>query len=236
MWSTDFLYRNCADGVCSDFNRRRFQRSFQNPDVQPPRNCLPCHQRQFDELRSSVKSGYRNVSPLFNGLEAADNLINGGLLRPVYHDSPVVLPDGVNFNTNMLSTPVLTEARQLEAGFCYTCHNADVEKLGHSQPQYREIPQLAALQSSFRPDLFRPVRDYHMVDSGGNQMLPATIGGQPPPGAQPSLGSAGVTCYVCDNVAGPDPDRSFHRDGFGNIASFPICRSRRSARSCFRST
>src|SRR6266404_5192121 len=53
---------------------------------QRPENCLPCHQRQFDELRSSVKSGYRNVSPLFNGLELSANLLNGGLLGPVYAD------------------------------------------------------------------------------------------------------------------------------------------------------
>src|SRR5450755_4682995 len=66
--------------------------AFVDQTYQPPENCLPCHQRQFDELRSSVKSGYRNVSPLFNGLETAGNFINGGLLRPVYHDSPVVLP------------------------------------------------------------------------------------------------------------------------------------------------
>src|SRR5271165_6021484 len=67
---------------------------------QPPANCLPCHQRQYDELRSSVKSGYRNVSPLFNGLELSGNLLSGGLLRPVYQDSTVVLPDGVLLNSN----------------------------------------------------------------------------------------------------------------------------------------
>jgi len=55
----------------------------------------------FDELRSAVKSGYRNVSPLFNGLESAGNLVNGGLLRPVYKDSAVVLPDGITLNTNI---------------------------------------------------------------------------------------------------------------------------------------
>ena len=42
--------------------------NFKPQPFQPPENCLPCHQRQFDELRSAVKSGYRNVSPLFNGL------------------------------------------------------------------------------------------------------------------------------------------------------------------------
>jgi hypothetical protein len=59
-----------------------------NPQpYQRPEKCLPCHQRQYDELRSAVKSGYRNVSPLVNGLELASNFLNGGLLRPVYGDS-----------------------------------------------------------------------------------------------------------------------------------------------------
>src|SRR5689334_7876479 len=65
-----------------------------NQPIQKPQNCLPCHQRQYDELRSSVKSGYRNVSPLFNGLETSANLISGGLLRPVYSDSTKKLADG----------------------------------------------------------------------------------------------------------------------------------------------
>ncbi len=181
-------------------------------------NCLPCHQRQYDELRSSVKSGYRNVSPLFNGLETAGNFINGGLLRPVFHDSPVVLPDGVALNTNMFTTPVLKEIRQLQAGFCFTCHAANIERLGDYLPQYREVPQLSGLQGSFRPDLFRPLRDYHLVDSAGNQILPATIGGPPPPGAQPSLGAAGISCDFCHNEAGPDLNRSFQRDGFANTS------------------
>src|SRR5713101_6361073 len=72
---------------------------------QKPQNCLPCHQRQFDELRSSVKSGYRNVSPLFNGLELSANLLNGGLLRPVYSDSAKLLADGTPLTTNMFTTP-----------------------------------------------------------------------------------------------------------------------------------
>src|SRR5260370_31607662 len=66
-----------------------------NPQpYQRPEKCLPCHQRQYDELRSAVKSGYRNVSPLMNGLELASNFLNGGLLRPVYGDSPKVSVDG----------------------------------------------------------------------------------------------------------------------------------------------
>src|ERR1700687_6102718 len=82
---------------------------FRDQDYQRPEKCLPCHQRQFDELRSSVKSGYRNVSPLFNGLELSANFLNGGLLRPVYSDSTktLTLADGsiIPFNTNMFTTP-----------------------------------------------------------------------------------------------------------------------------------
>ena len=106
------------------------QVSFKAQPFQRPEKCLPCHQRQYDELRSAVKSGYRNVSPLFNGLEAAGNILNGGLLRPVYKDSTIVLADGTNLNTNMYTSPVLTETRQVQAGFCFSCHDANVEALG----------------------------------------------------------------------------------------------------------
>ena len=184
--------------------------------IQRPQNCLPCHQRQYDELRSSVKSGYRNVSPLFNGLETSGNLISGGLLRPVYSDSNIVLPDGVPLNTNMFTSPVLKEVRQLQAGFCFTCHQANFER-DANDPSKREVPQLPLLGASFRPDLLRPLRDYHMVDSAGNQVLPATIGGQPPPGALPSPGTAGISCDFCHNENGPDFNRTFQHDGFGNM-------------------
>src|SRR5579862_1167621 len=97
-----------------------FESAFRGQDYQRPENCLPCHQRQFDELHSSVKSGYRNVSPLFNGLEVSGNLLGGGLLRPVYADSTVVLPDGVLLNTNMFTSSPITETRQDQAGFCFT--------------------------------------------------------------------------------------------------------------------
>jgi len=192
--------------------------------IQPPQNCLPCHQRQFDELRSSVKSGYRNVSPLFNGLETAGNYINGGLLRPVYSDSTVVLPDGVRLNTNMFTSPVMTEVRQLQAGFCYTCHNANFERMGEN-PAQRIVPELAStatqplgLQGSFRPDLFRPLRDYVIADANGNQILPEPIGSLPPPGAVPAPAAAGISCDFCHNEGGPDINRSFQRDGFGNMS------------------
>ena len=200
------------------FNAQAFQR---------PENCLPCHQRQFDELHSAVKSGYRNVSPLFNGLESAGNLVNGGLLRPVYKDSTVVLPDGTPLNTNMFTSSPLTETRQVQAGFCFTCHNANIEVLGED-PTLREIPQITGLgtcnpappagQSCFQPGLFRPLRDYVLVDANGNQILAPAPGGDPPTGAQPSLGAAGITCDFCHDVTGPDLSRSFQMDGFGNTS------------------
>src|SRR5713101_8242894 len=197
--------------------------SFKSQPYQPPENCLPCHQRQFNELRSAVKSGYRNVSPLFNGLESAGNLVNGGLLRPVYKDSKVVLPDGTLLNTNMYSSSVLTETRQVQAGFCFTCHNANTEVLGDDAAK-REVPQIAGLgtcnppppagQQCFQPELFRPLRDYVMVDASGNQLLPSVPGGDAPPGALPSLGAAGITCDFCHDENGPDLSRSFQMDGF----------------------
>src|SRR6266849_5186846 len=102
-----------------------------NPQpYQRPEKCLPCHQRQYDELRSAVKSGYRNISPLMNGLELSANFLNGGLLRPVYADSTKLLPDGTALNTNTFTTPSFTQIRQVQAGFCLTCHNPHVERLG----------------------------------------------------------------------------------------------------------
>ena len=191
--------------------------SFKAQPFQRPEKCLPCHQRQYDELHSAVKSGYRNVSPLFNGLESAGNLVSGGLLRPVYLDSTIMLPDGNTLNTNMYSSPILTETRQVQAGFCFTCHNANVEVAGED-PTKREVPQLAGLQQNFEPELFRPLRDYAMVDSNGDQLLPATPGGDPPPGASPSLGASGITCDFCHDENGPDLNRSFQMDGFGNTS------------------
>lgn len=190
------------------FAAQRFQR---------PENCLPCHQRQYNELFAAVKSGYRNVSPLFNGLETTGNFISGGLLRPVYKDSTVVLPDGTPLNTNMFTSSPLTETRQVQAGFCFTCHNADIEVLG-DDPTYREIPQLPGLQANFDPTVFRPLRDYVLVDSNGQQVLPAQPGGDPPSGSLPSLGAAGITCDVCHDMAGPDLNRSFQHDGFANTS------------------
>lgn len=179
--------------------------------------CLPCHQRQYDELRSSVKSGYRNVSPLFNGLELAGNFLSGGRLRPVYQDSTKTTTDNTPLNSNMVSSPTFTHVNQLQSAFCIGCHNAHVILLG-DDPATREIPELPGVGAEFGPDLIRPLRDYHLVDAGGRQLLPAEIGGPPPPGAQPSLGAGGITCDVCHNVTGPDLDRSVRRDGLANMS------------------
>ena len=190
---------------------------FNNQDYQRPEKCLPCHQRQYDELRSAVKSGYRNVSPLFNGLELSANFLNGGLLRPVYSDSSKLLPDGTPLISNMYTTPGFTQMRQVQAGFCFTCHNPHVETMGNN-PNTREVPELDAVGNDFRPDQIRPLRDYHLVDAQGHQILPDTPGGPAPAGAQPSLGAAGVTCDLCHNLAGPDLNRSFQHDGFANTS------------------
>jgi hypothetical protein len=205
---------------------------FKPQPFQRPEACLPCHERQYNELHGAVKSGYRNVSPLFNGLESAGNLVNGGLLRPVYKDSTLRLPQSSNcpspLNTNMYTSPILTCTRQVQAGFCFTCHNANSEILGDSDLSLREVPQLAGLgtcnsapppgQQCFQPQLFRPLRDYVMLDSNFNQILPSTPGGDPPAGVQPSLAAAGITCDFCHDVTGPDLNRSFQMDGFANTS------------------
>src|SRR5262249_49087534 len=152
---------------------------------------------------------------LFNGLEMASNFLSGGLLRPVYSDSQVVLPDNVPLKTNMFTSPILNEVREVQAGFCFTCHNPNGERVGGDITK-REVPQLAGVQSNFRPDLIRPLRDYHLVDSLGNQVLPQTIGGPAPAGSGPSLGATGITCDLCHNVTGPDLNRSFQHDAFAN--------------------
>ena len=193
---------------------------FKNQDYQKPENCLPCHQRQFDELRSSVKSGYRNVSPLFNGLEMSANLLNGGLLRPVYADSAktTTAADGsiIPLNTNMFTTPLYQNVSQVRAGFCLACHNGPFMRDGDTDLSKREVPELHGTGVNFVPELIRPLRDFHLVDSTGKQVLPATIGGDPPPGAGPSLGAAGITCDLCHNLGGADLNRSFQHDGFAN--------------------
>lgn len=194
---------------------------FKDQDYQRPQVCQQCHPRQFAELRSSVKSGYRNVSPLFNGLEAAGNLLNGGLLRPVYADSAktTTAADGstIPLNTNMFTTRDYQNVSQVRAGFCLSCHNGPFVRRAND-PQLREVPELAGTGANFVPELFRPLRDYHLVDGNGNQVLPATIGGDPPPGSGPSLGATGITCDLCHNIGGADLSRSFQGDGFANIS------------------
>lgn len=190
---------------------------FNDQEYQKPEKCLPCHQRQYDELRSAVKAGYRSVSPLMNGLELSANFLNGGLLRPVYADSTKLNPDGSPLNTNMFTTPVFTHMRQVQAGFCFTCHDPHVERMG-DDPAKREVAELAGVLGDFRPDLIRPLRDYYLVDAQGRQVLPSEPGGPPPTGAGPSLGAMGISCDLCHNIAGPDLNRSFQHDGFANTS------------------
>jgi len=186
----------------------------QNQPFQRPQVCETCHQRQYNELRTAVKAGYRNASPLQNALELSANFLNGGLLRPVYSDSTILLPDGTPLNTNMYTTPLFGEVRQVQSGFCLTCHNPYTE----NGLNPREVPQLAGVGTQFQPETIRPLRDYHMVDAQGNQVLPADFGGAPPAGSLPSLGASGITCDLCHNVGGPDLNRSFQHDGFANMS------------------
>ncbi len=104
--------------------------------------CKACHPRQYFEMKQAVHFGYRNVSPLFNGLEVASNFFTGGLVRPVYGDSTKTLPSGAPLNTNMLSTPVFTDPLQADAGFCFTCHQALMLRKGED-PTQRTVPEIA---------------------------------------------------------------------------------------------
>ncbi|HEY3153611.1 MAG TPA: hypothetical protein VGK65_18275 [Candidatus Binatia bacterium] len=191
--------------------------SLREMPYQRPESCLPCHQRQYNELRSSVKAGYRNVSPLFNGLESSANFLSGGRLRPVYKDSTKLTTSNTPLNSNLVSTPAFTNINQVQAGFCQSCHNPHVVLMGED-PQKREVPELPGVGNDFRPDLFRPLRDYAMVDGNGRQILPTEPGGLAPQGARPSMGAAGITCDVCHNVMGPHLERSFQHDGFANMS------------------
>src|ERR1051326_4972237 len=125
------------------------QTPFADQPYQRTEKCLPCHQRQYDELRSSVKSGYRNVSPLFNGLETSGNLITGGLLRAVYSDSTKTMANGEPLKSNMFTSSPIADGLQLRAGFCFTCHGANFEREGED-PSKGEMPELPFTGSAFR--------------------------------------------------------------------------------------
>jgi len=176
-------------------------------------------------MKQAVHFGYRNISPLFNALEVASNFLTGGLVRPVYHDSTKTLPDGSPLNSNMFSTPLYTNVLQVDAGYCYSCHQALMERKGED-PSMRAVPEIAT-GAAFRPDLLRPLRDYGLVDANGNQVLPLMPGGPVPTdaatcaadgGCGPDpISSTGINCDACHDVAGPDLNRTFQHDGFGNM-------------------
>ncbi len=201
---------------------------------QPPQNCQPCHARQFDETQQSLMSGYRSVSPLMNALELAGNfaaqgaLEAGGIgnnLRPVYPETP---GEG---GTNVLNSSPPTGGDQIRSGFCISCHAPVAVALG-DDPERREIPewegvfepedtncaQTSTVACFRRITNVRPLRDYHLVDASGDQVLPETPGGPPPTGAMPSLSAHGITCDVCHNVQGPALQRSLAQDGRANNA------------------
>lgn len=201
---------------------------------QPPQNCQPCHLRQFDETQQSLMSGYRSVSPLMNALELAGNFAAQGALeagaignnlRPVYPESP---GEG---GTNVLNSVPPTSGDQIRSGFCISCHAPAAVALG-DDPERREIPEwegvfepedAACTQTSTvacfrRITNVRPLRDYHLVDANGQQVLPEMPGGPPPAGAGPSLAAHGITCDVCHNVQGPAFARSLAEDGRANNA------------------
>ncbi|MEQ9496680.1 MAG: hypothetical protein RIT81_07475 [Deltaproteobacteria bacterium] len=201
---------------------------------QPPQNCAPCHQRQFDETQQSVMSGYRSVSPLMNSLELAGNfaaqgaLENGAIgnnLRPVYPQ------EGEEGGTNVLNSVPPTGGDQIRSAFCIGCHASAAVVLG-DDPDRREIPEWEGVLEPEDPSCtqtstvacfrritnVRPLRDYHLVDANGEQVLPAVPGGPPPEGSGPSLGAHAITCDVCHNVQGPAFERSLAKDGFANNA------------------
>ena len=197
--------------------------------------CETCHERQFQETLQSVKSGYRSISPLFNGLELTSNfvlqqLLSGGLipvnLRPRYQvPSAPGDPQGDNL---VSSTDGYQSNDDIRAGLCIGCHDGAAILRGENLDQ-REIPEWGG---SFDPPVCpkddplcyrqvvnaRPLRDYHFLDSNGNQILPTDLGGPPPAGAGPSLGAQGVGCDHCHNVQGPDTTRSLQGDGLANMA------------------
>lgn len=134
----------------------------QNPTApkmpyQPPENCLPCHTRQYTELRQAVKSGYRSVSPTFNALELAGNA--GSIIRATTRD-PITgnvldYPTLVNVrpfyapDTNIISADKYRRKKDGRlsandvgrAGFCIGCH-APVGLLMGDNPKMREVPPI----------------------------------------------------------------------------------------------
>ncbi len=203
---------------------------------QSPFACQPCHPRQFRENRQSVKSGYRNFSPTFNALELAGNTseatqlaFEAGVIQANLR--PAANPDLDNFVAGGEDGASQT-ADEVRGGFCLGCHSGHTIGLGVNSEKGgapNEVPlwdgRFVANHAPGAPEgsrfvdgeNIRPLRDYHLVDGNGNQVLPDEFGGLPPPGAQTSLGGFGVNCDYCHNVLGPDLDRSFQGDGLGNV-------------------
>jgi hypothetical protein len=197
-------------------------------DFQRIEACATCHERQYQQTLQSVKSGYRAISPLFNGLELAGNFLAQGALeqqairnnlRPVYQSDA---PPDVRQTNMITSEGGYQNANELRAGFCVGCHDGSVLLQGED-PDEREIPTWEGLfgppdDKGFRViENVRPLRDYHFTNEDGEQILPDKPGGPPPAGAIPSRGSQGVGCDHCHNVQGPDTTRSVKGDGLANM-------------------
>ncbi len=195
--------------------------------LQTNQTCQVCHERQFQETIQSVKSGYRAISPAFNSLELAGNFLAQAALeagairnnlRPVYGEN----------GENMVSAVEYDNPDEARAAFCIGCHDGGIILLGENGEP--EVPEWEGLYDPAPPDAdnppashpvirnVRPLRDYHFIDSSGNQVLSDVPGGPPPAGARPSLGSQGVLCDHCHNVQGAAFQRSFLGDGFANSA------------------
>jgi hypothetical protein len=115
-------------------------------DFQRMETCDTCHERQFDETIQSVKSGYRAVSPLFNGLEIASNfLLTIGFLqnpvinlRPLYQDPTFPdLPSGRNL---VSAEGGYQNQNEIRSGLCIGCHDG-AQLLRGENIMTREIPE-----------------------------------------------------------------------------------------------
>lgn len=206
-------------------------------NYQAPERCARCHVRQYDETQQSVMSGYRSASPLMNALELAGNfaaqaaLERGDIrnnLRPVYSvGSDETSPTG----KNSVTADSVDTADEARAAFCFGCHAPQTVWMGEDLMR-RELPEWTGRFADPDPSCVatgtvacfqkiegaRPLRDYHLVDADGAQLLPETPGGAPPQGALPSISAHGISCDVCHCARGPDTQRSLQGDGRANGA------------------
>ena len=68
---------------------------------------------------------------------------------------------------------------------------------------YQAFLDQAAAGNAEAGNMIRPLRDYHLVDANGTQILPQEFGGPPPPGTKASLGAAGTSAKTTRAASGP---------------------------------